>query len=60
MSNSNAKTTTPDDFVILSTYTNPSEESITGKFPVYVASISECCVDNVQNQEVYQVVIPKR
>ena len=59
MSNSPTKTTTPNDFIILDSYTVNDNTKI-GKFPIYITGISECCLEDDGTQKAIPIVIPQR
>ena len=58
MNASTVKTTTPEDFVILTKYVNQNQQVVDGNFPIYISTASECCLDSNKNQEITPIVIP--
>lgn len=60
MPESIAKTTKPDDFTVLESYTNKEGDKIEGEFPVFVAGVSLCCKDSTGYIKPVPILIPKQ
>lgn len=60
MALSQSKTTTPDDFLDLKSYTNPNGDKVEGDFLVYISGVSLCCKDNTGYIEAIPITIPKQ
>jgi hypothetical protein len=55
-----SKTTTPDDFVDLESYTDPKGNTVEGDFLVLISGVSLCCRDNTGYIEAIPIIIPKQ
>lgn len=55
--NSSTRTTSPSDFVIVKSYVL-NNKTITGEFPVYITTASQCCADEFNNQTITPVTLP--
>jgi hypothetical protein len=58
MSNSTLKTTTPDDFIMLTSYKSGSN-TVKGNFPIYITGVSKCCLGNDGVQKIIPIIVPK-
>jgi len=58
MSNSTSKTTTPDDFIMLTSY-KKGPNVVNGNFPIYITGVSECCIGYNGIQKITPIIVPK-